>query len=64
MDSLHDLGKLLRHNKWGNDTYTDNDVWGTLCARGDLSPKRPTAYGCIDAKVRQGSGSLMNWLTP
>ena len=52
--------RLLRSNHWGNDSYTDNDVWGTLCARGDLDPRRPIAYGCMDVKVRRCQGAEMS----
>lgn len=57
---VKDLTKLLRSNKWHNDTYSGNDVWGTLCARGDLSPTRPTAYGCHDAKGTSYSLALQS----
>lgn len=51
VDDLNGLADLLRGSRWGNDTYTGNDVWGTLCARGDLDPAKPVAYGCMDVKV-------------
>jgi hypothetical protein len=51
VDDLPGLAELLRGARWKNDSYSGNDVWGTLCARGDLDAARPVAYGCMDVKV-------------
>ncbi len=45
------LMKLLRSNSWSNDSYSGGDVFGTICARGDLNSTKPSPYGCMDAKV-------------
>ncbi len=59
VDDISGLARLLRSGRWKNDSYSGNDVWGTLCARGDLDPVNPAAYGCMDAKV---SGKLISSL--
>lgn len=35
----------------GGDPYSATP-WDAICARGDLDPEEPDAYGCYDAKVR------------
>ena len=47
---LAGLKRLLRSETWPADALTDSP-WGAICARGDLDPEDPDAYGCYDGKV-------------
>ncbi|GAX82744.1 hypothetical protein CEUSTIGMA_g10170.t1 [Chlamydomonas eustigma] len=58
IDDLEALKRVLRSNSWGPDNYTNNEVFGTICARGDLDPVNPTPYGCLDAKVTSYSMAM------
>lgn len=45
------LKRVLRSNGWPRDGLSAASPWDAICARGDLDPEDPDAYGCFDGKV-------------
>ena len=43
--------KIMRYNDYQHDPYSDGNPDDAICARGDLSPTRASAGGCLDCKV-------------
>uniref|UniRef100_A0A7S0YIV8 Phospholipase B-like n=1 Tax=Polytomella parva TaxID=51329 RepID=A0A7S0YIV8_9CHLO len=48
---LPSMQRLLRSNGWPVDDFSAASPWDAICARGDLDPLAPDAYGCMDGKV-------------
>ena len=45
------MKRVLRSNGWPNDGLSTSSPWDAICARGDIDPDDPDAYGCFDGKV-------------
>ncbi|GAB4819731.1 hypothetical protein N2152v2_006777 [Parachlorella kessleri] len=48
---LPSLKDFMRSNDWPDDPYSGGSPTGAICARGDLDPRNPRPYGCIDTKA-------------
>lgn len=63
VQELSDLKRVLRSNGWSaagkgaGDRFSPSP-WDAICARGDLDPSDPDAYGCYDGKVRGRGGAV------
>ena len=51
ISTLADMKRVLRSNGWPRDSLSVESPWDAICARGDLDPGAPDAYGCFDGKV-------------
>ncbi|KAK9807611.1 hypothetical protein WJX72_004015 [[Myrmecia] bisecta] len=48
---LASLKKIMRHNNYKDDPYSNGDPIAAICGRGDLDPANPVPKGCFDSKV-------------
>ncbi|KAF4673853.1 phospholipase B domain containing [Perkinsus chesapeaki] len=58
-----DLAQLIRRNRYKTDPLLNGDVFGDLCARGDLRQGRSVAIGCFDSKATNYSWGYQHMRT-
>eukprot|EP01135_Chromosphaera_perkinsii_P010365 Nk52_evm37s2118 gene=Nk52_evmTU37s2118 len=52
---LESMKTYIRSNHYETEPFSKGDPTKTVCARGDLSSKKASAYGCLDGKVTSSS---------